>query len=255
MIGRTHFIRRGALAMVALGLVGCVSLAPDYQRGPLPVRDQWIGAAAADTSPDRDAAALGWQAFIQDERLRQIVTAALAHNRDLQAAAHNLAAARAVYRQGRAGLFPSLGVAGSDTREWQSDNQMDTEGITRSSRVGLSVSYEMDLFGRIRNQSQAGLERYLATAEGTRALRISLIAEVAQAYLTLCFRQGPAGPGRKHPGYRPARNGTERCPFSAGHGHPPGLSGAGSPCSSRPGWTWPATAANRPRTGTRWNCW
>lgn len=119
MIGRAHLIRRGALAMAALGLVGCVSLAPDYQRGPLPVRDQWIGAAA-DTSPDRDAAALGWQAFILDERLRQIISAALAHNRDLQAAAHNLAAARAVYRQGRAGLFPNLGVAGSDIREWQS---------------------------------------------------------------------------------------------------------------------------------------
>lgn len=182
---------RGLLGLAALMLGGCVSLAPDYARGPLPVPASWPGPgleaeaeAEAKADTKADAAALPWQDFVLDERLRTLISQALTHNRDLQAAAHNLEAARALYRQGRAGLFPTLGVAGTDTREWQGDDRQDSVGVTRTSQLTLATTYELDLVGRIRNQSQAALERYLASAEGARALRVSLIGEVAQAYLT-----------------------------------------------------------------------
>jgi outer membrane protein, multidrug efflux system len=178
---------------LVLGLGGCMSLAPDYARGPLPVAETWPqgwpeapSGTSGEAAPPAQAgvAALPWQRFVQDERLRTLIAQALTHNRDLQAAAHNLEAARALYRQGRAGLFPTLGVAGTDTREWQGDDRQDSVGITRSSQLSLATTYELDLVGRIRNQSQAALERYLASAEGARALRITLIGDVAQAYLT-----------------------------------------------------------------------
>lgn len=173
------------LALVAaLTLAGCVNLAPDYQQPAAPVPAQWPVSADTGTA----SAQLGWQSFFLDARLRQVVGQALDNNRDLRVAALNVEKARALYRVQRAELLPSVNASASGTHSRTPASTSSTGSATTShqysAEVGLSA-YELDLFGRIRNLSDAALEDYLQLEETRRSTQISLIGEVATAWLTL----------------------------------------------------------------------
>lgn len=173
------------LALVAaLTLAGCVNLAPDYQQPAAPVPAQWPASADTGTA----SAQLGWQSFFLDARLRQVVGQALDNNRDLRVAALNVEKARALYRVQRAELLPSVNASASGTHSRTPASTSSTGSATTnhqySAEVGLSA-YELDLFGRIRNLSDAALEDYLQLEETRRSTQISLIGEVATAWLTL----------------------------------------------------------------------
>jgi multidrug efflux system outer membrane protein len=100
----------------------------------------------------------------------------------------NIGRARAEYRIQRAALLPSVDASGSFTR--QKLPASSTYGVPTSTSdsfdAGLSVtSYEVDLSGRVRSLTHAALEKYVAQVEARRSAQLSLIAEVAIAYLTL----------------------------------------------------------------------
>lgn len=171
-----------ALLSLAVALGGC-SLAPSYERLPAPVAAQWNAAQASGTS----AQALDWQTFIVDADLRRAVDTALSNNRSLRQALLDIEAARAQYRIQRADRLPSLNANATGNRQRLPADQSQTgrSDVTSVYQVGLGLAeYEVDLFGRVRNLSEAALESYLATEQATRATQISLIAEVIQAYLT-----------------------------------------------------------------------
>ena len=184
----------GALAVL---LAGCVNLAPDYQRPAAPVDPAWplalpgMGPAVAgapmqagetpvpEGRPPADK--VGWRAFYSDPRLRELIAIAIGNNRDLRAMALAIERARALYGIARADQFPVVGATGSATA------QRTVTGATThvySATLGLSA-FELDFFGRVRNLREAALETMLGTEESWRAARISLVASVASAYLTL----------------------------------------------------------------------
>nr|WP_314557979.1 efflux transporter outer membrane subunit [uncultured Pseudomonas sp.] len=172
-----------ALATALLG--GCVNLAPDYHRPDAPVPERW----PTDTSPGTaDVAEIGWQQFFIEPRLRQTVALALSHNRDLRVAALNIEKARATYRIQDAERFPAISAAASSSRERSVSSLGTTTATTQSIQVGFS-SYELDFFGRLRNLSEASLQDYFALQETRRSTQISLVAEVATAWLTLAADQ------------------------------------------------------------------
>ncbi len=105
-------------------------------------------------------------------------------NRDLRQSALMVESYQAQYRIQRAALFPSVSATPliSRQRTFSGDNQVDLEISAVS--VGITA-YELDLFGRVRNLKEDTLEQYLAMAETYRSARLSLVAEVARAYLTL----------------------------------------------------------------------
>lgn len=178
----SQIMLRPALLSLAVALGGC-SLAPTYQRPEAPVAAQWNAAQASGTS----AQALDWQTFIVDADLRRAVDTALSNNRSLRQALLDIEAARAQYRIQRADRLPSLNANATGNRQRLPADQSQTgrSEVTSVYQVGLGLAeYEVDLFGRVRNLSEAALETYLATEEATRATQISLIAEVIQAYLT-----------------------------------------------------------------------
>jgi len=117
-----------------------------------------------------------------------VIEQALANNHDLRVAGLNVEKARALYRVQRAEQLPMLnaGVSGSHSRTQASISGMGNSSTTHqySAELGLS-GYELDLFGRIRNLSDAALEHYLALDETRRSTQISLLAEVANTWLTL----------------------------------------------------------------------
>lgn len=176
------------LAVTAIVLSGC-SLIPDYMRPAAPVAAQFPqGPAYAPAQAANVAAAeQGWRQFFHDPALQQLVQSSLVNNRDLRVAALNVEAYQAQYRIQRADLYPSVSAGVSGTRERVPADLSTTgrEGINSSYQANLGVaSYEVDLFGRIRSLSKEALETYFSSEEARRSTQISLVANVATAYLT-----------------------------------------------------------------------
>ena len=166
-----------AILVGALLLGGC-NLAPAYQRPAEIVPPQWPQGPAYPAAADV-AAGLTWRTLVADERLRTIVSRALTDNRDLRATVANVEAARAQYRIQRSTLLPT--VTGQSGAQLNGGRPGDFNSY--SANVGFSA-FEIDLFGRQRNLRREAFERYLATAEGARSTRITLVAETANAWVT-----------------------------------------------------------------------
>lgn len=179
--------RAGAALACATLLAGC-SLIPSYQRPPAPIpaaypaqQDSPDGAA-----PARITADSGWREFFPDQRLQAWLTAALANNRDLRTAALRIEEARALYDIQWSERLPNINAAASAqrVRTPAGTSPVGTALVANTYQVGLNLAaFELDFFGRVRSLSEAALAQYLATEEAHRSARISLVAEVAKAYL------------------------------------------------------------------------
>ncbi|WP_343741140.1 efflux transporter outer membrane subunit [Herbaspirillum huttiense] len=176
---------RPLLAALPLLLVACQSMAPDYQRPAAPVAAHYPQQAdgAGEAAP-----ALGWQAWFRDPQLQALITQALANNRDLRAAALRVEEARALYGIQRADLFPAVGAqAGLDRSRTPADLNLTGRPLVGSAYqagVGLST-WELDLWGRLRSLDDAALQTALASEATRRAAALSLVAQVADAWLEL----------------------------------------------------------------------
>lgn len=179
----TNFVKTLATPLVlAMALGGCMSLAPTYERPAAPVAAAFpvIPGAAASPATNTAASAIAWESFFADARLKQLIGLALANNRDLRVAILNIEQARAQYQIRRADTLPTVAVGVSGSRATVED-----DSIRSSYTAGLAVSvFELDLFGRVRNLSEAALSQYLSTEEARKATHISLIASVANTYLS-----------------------------------------------------------------------
>ncbi|GAA0660835.1 efflux transporter outer membrane subunit [Sphingomonas insulae] len=211
--------------LAATALAGC-NLAPKYVRpvGAVPAALPQGGVYPAAATDAPDVTKIGWRTFFTDDRLSKTIVLGLENNRDLRLAAANVLQARAQYRVQRADLVPSTTVSGSGT---YTNNIQGAAGALGGAAGGgtsggtgtgtgagtgggtgtgagvggassnlefYSVNagfsaFELDLFGRVRNLNRAALEQYFATEEAQRSTRISLIAEIATAWLTLASDQ------------------------------------------------------------------
>ena len=176
-----------ALAAVTL-LAGC-SMIPTYERPAAPVAAQWPALGASTAANATTAAAdLPWQDFVGDARLRELVELALQNNRDLRVAVLAIEKARAQYGVEQSNRFPAVGATAAGTRTRTADD-LNTSGRSPTSsqysaQLGFS-SYEIDFFGRVKNLNEAALQEFLRTTENRRSVQLSLVAEVANAWLTL----------------------------------------------------------------------
>jgi len=172
---------------LAMTLAGCMSLAPKYERPAAPVAQAFpelpkSGGTTLPTATTEAPSNLQWQRFFADARLRQLIELSLANNRDLRVAILNIEQARAQYRITRADRVPTVSAIVSGNRQTTGEDQP----ISSVYQAGFGVSaFELDLFGRVRNLSQAALAQFLATEEARKTTQISLIAQVANTYLTM----------------------------------------------------------------------
>lgn len=179
-----------AVLMAATTLAGC-TLAPRYDRPALPVGAAWPTQTPGATSTV-SGADIVWREVFLDPRLQSVIALALEQNRDLRVAVANIEQARAQYRIQRANLLPAINAsgAGSRSRTPASVSQTGQAEVTDQYSVSAGFSsYELDLFGRVRSLSDAALQSFLSTAETRRTVQISLISEVANAYLSLAADQ------------------------------------------------------------------
>ncbi len=178
-------MNRSVIALAFAATLGACSLAPDYQRPSAPVAGEWPEAR---TEAGRDASAIDWKAFFPDPRLQGLIAAALEHNRDLRIAVARVEEARSLYGIARADRLPNVDLAASrNASRTPADLSMTGQRLTAQRfDVDLAVaSFELDFWGRVRNLADAARASYLASEEAQRAFRLSLIADVANAYFTL----------------------------------------------------------------------
>lgn len=182
--------RAPILALGLAALLGGCTMIPKYDRPAAPVPPAFARAEAAPAAAEaaRAAAETPWREFFTDERLRAVIELALTNNRDLRVATLAIERAEAVHRIQGSGLYPGLGVqaAGDKTRipEKVAEDGVAYHAEQYSVRVG-TLSWELDLFGRIRSLKAAALEQYLATRHAQRAAQVSLVAAVASTWLAL----------------------------------------------------------------------
>lgn len=178
--------KKFAIAAITLAMAGC-SMTPDYQRPATPVAAAW--PANAQPGGARRVADTGWQRYYPDPRLQALITTALENNRDLRIATARIAEARALYGVQRADRLPNFNVtAGRNASLTPAGASAFSPNAIHSQRydVGISlVSFELDFWGRVASLSEAAKAGYLATEAAQRAFRLSLIADVANAYLSL----------------------------------------------------------------------
>jgi outer membrane protein, multidrug efflux system len=186
-----------ALAVMAMAIfsTGC-TMVPHYKRPAAPVAMAYPsggvyatqpGAAPGRSASGQAADEIGWRDFFVDPRLKRLIEIALTNNRDLRISVLNIEAARAQYRITRAQLLPTLDATGSGTLQ-RSPRGVSITGepfIGRDYNVGLSSSWELDFFGRLRSLKDQALAQYFSTAYAREAAEISLVAQVADQYLIL----------------------------------------------------------------------
>ncbi|TCJ11675.1 efflux transporter outer membrane subunit [Parasulfuritortus cantonensis] len=174
-----------AAALLLAALAGC-SLAPPYQRPAAPVAETFDSRGSAATPAALAAGQLEWPRFFADPGLQRLLHLAMANNRDLRAAMQRIEEARALYGIRRADQLPNIG-AGLSAARAHLPGEMSLTGAdmnVTSYTAGLTLStWELDFWGRVRDLKAAALESYLASVEARRAVRTSLVAQIANTYL------------------------------------------------------------------------
>jgi multidrug efflux system outer membrane protein len=184
---------RSLIAIALALLAGGCALGPDFQR-PAPVTP-----TAFREIPVADAASLAdqaWWEFFEDPRLQALIDVALTENRDLRIAVERVEQARARYGFARSYLWPSISAGANAGRLQTSEGSLthtpqgDLPGGARDTERSIytasgDVSWEIDLFGRIRRTSEAEWALFLGTQEAQRGVVIALVADVARAWFEL----------------------------------------------------------------------
>jgi multidrug efflux system outer membrane protein len=173
-------------ATLAMMIAGC-AVGPDYERPSVDVPATFRGAEAT-----TDAESLGnqaWSDIFQDPVLAQLIKDGLANNHDLLIAAARVDEYRARAGVTRGALFPQLGAGigySSDNSSGRVDPSTGNPDYTSHNwNAGVQLSWEIDMFGRLRRDNEAALARWLASEQGRRSVLVTLVADISTGYFTL----------------------------------------------------------------------
>jgi len=175
----------GRAGVVFLAMVAACTVGPNYQRPPVDAPKAFRGGTDTSTGSVAD---LPWWKVFRDKNLQTLIRTALSSNYDLRIAVSRVEQARELAAQARAGFLPQLnyGTAAARGKNVTALNLPAPTGQTGSIfAADLNVSWEIDLWGRIRRLTESAQAQFLATEEARRGVTISLVAEVAQDYLQL----------------------------------------------------------------------
>lgn len=158
----------------------CSTMEPKFVRPDPAIPASWPAGDPYLAQAEVGLPALTYQQIFQDARLQRLIALALVNNRNLMTAAANIAAAREQYNIQRAQLLPTVNAATGATVSGNGNGD-----VRAQYDLGASVpGFELDLFGRIRSLSHVQLARFLATEAGARETRLTLVGQVASAWLS-----------------------------------------------------------------------
>jgi len=182
--------------MILVIWLGACKVGRDYQRPNVPAPTQFRTTAAttpvatADTSSIAD---IGWKQFFPDTALQGLISRGISNNFDLQLAIKRIDAANALLKQSKLAQLPALLFQVTAQTSRPSDNSLN--GISAKNFLGtthiedynanVSLSWEADIWGKIRRQQEATRAQYLQTYEAAKAVQTQLVSNIAQGYYNL----------------------------------------------------------------------
>ncbi len=191
---------RKSVALLALLATSCMSLEPHLAKPDPSIPPSWPVGNAYLVQFETGLPTVTYKQIFTDPRLQTLIAQALANNRDMMIAAANIDAAHEQYIIQRAQQFPQVDASaavtvsgnrssgsssnGSGNGNGSENGSGSSSGVRANYTAGISVpSFEIDLFGRLRSLTHAQLEQYFATEAGARATRLTLVANIANAWL------------------------------------------------------------------------
>jgi NodT family efflux transporter outer membrane factor (OMF) lipoprotein len=195
-------MKRWIPVVAALALAGC-AMGPNYHRPQVPMPDAYRNAPAPGADPAASIADTKWQNLFPDDVMNQMVAKALANNFDLRIAAERVQEARAQLGVTRANQYPFLDAQASLTGS-RGSSVGSTTFIPAGTRLnaayttlGFALSWEVDLWGRLRRLTEAARANYLASEEGRHAVQVSLVSDVMDSYFQLLEQDSELDISRK----------------------------------------------------------
>jgi outer membrane protein, multidrug efflux system len=184
-------MRKPFITAAAASLVASCTVGPNYHRPTIATPAAFRGAADAPITDPASLADLKWFEVFKDERLQELIRSALERNHDLRDAVVRVEAARAALGITRADQFPTVeaGASATTVRSSASGTFPLPEGVDQTrtfGNVGINlVSFELDVWGRLRRATEAARADLLASEENRKAVVTTLVSDVANAYFDL----------------------------------------------------------------------
>ena len=180
-----------AYVVVTSALVagGCAPVGPNYRRPEMAPPSTYRHVTEPQVA--ESLADMPWWQVFNDQALQVLVRDAIAYNLDLRVAAARVVEARALAGVAKSFLYPDVNlranyVANQASRTSQPRGALENIDRTyNNTSVDAAMSWELDLFGRLRRNNEAAFARYLSTEEGRRAVLITLVSDVASSYFLL----------------------------------------------------------------------
>lgn len=166
--------------VIAVALAGCV-LGPDYQRPAIETPEQFRERASEGAS----LANLSWWELFGDDELQVLIKIALEENKDLAIATARVEEVRARLGFVRADQYPRVDGTAGASRGNTAEQFIPGAGVDNSFTLSAQLAFEVDLFGRLRRQTEAAQQELLASEEARRTVLTSLIADVASTYFLM----------------------------------------------------------------------
>ena len=184
------------LFMLALGLVGCAAVGPDYKRATDATPVAWKEALPSgwkEATPRDDIAKGNWWEIFDDPVLNDLETQASTTNQSLKAAIARVAQARAIARTAEADFFPKVAFNPSAVRSQQSAHRPVEPGMKETNytanifSVPFDLSYELDIWGKVRRAFEAANAETQASVASYETILLTLKSDVAQTYYNLRY--------------------------------------------------------------------
>ena len=182
--------RVAVLALTASTLgAGCAAVGPNYKRPEMAPPPAYRGATP--TAAVESLGDMPWFQVFDDEALQALIRESIANNLDLRIAVARVQEARALSGVAKSFLYPEVNLGAGYVGEQGSRSSQppaagkNTDRTFNNTSVTASMAWEIDLFGRVRRNSEAAFNRYIATEEGRRAVIVALVADVASSYFLL----------------------------------------------------------------------
>lgn len=167
------------LAMSLMLLCSC-KIGQKYKQPEMAMPKNFDGAIATNST----AADIGWGELYSDTILQNYIEKALDHNKDMLIAVARIKEMAANKRISFANLFPEIGGEVAGQKEYLNYGG-DNDKYSPELRANANISWELDIWGKLRWANDAGVAAYMQTVEAKRALHLTIVAQVAQAYFEL----------------------------------------------------------------------
>ena len=181
-------------AALLLLVISACNVSKDIQTPKPALPDSFRNSATVTTGDTVSIADLQWKSFFTEATLQNLIDSAIAKNYDMQIAVKNIEASQLLFKQVKWNNVPTVDLNVTASSERPSNNSLDGLSLSEYNigssfindySANVAVSWEADIWGKIRNQSKSALAAYLQTIEAKKAVQTSIISSVSQGYYNL----------------------------------------------------------------------